>query len=334
MAEFKVMREVWERLEEERLAPWAAKSSQSKGRERTEEPCPFRTCFQRDRDRIIHSRSFRLLKHKTQVLSLPESDHTRTRLTHTLEVSQIARTISRALGLNEDLTEAIALAHDLGHTPFGHAGERVLRALMRERGEDGFHHAEQSLRVVDLLERDGRGLNLTWEVRMGIPEHSKGQVDVRRGFLMEDPSSVEAWVVRVSDSIAYVNHDLDDALGAKIVRIEDVPSKVLDILGETHGKRINTLVSDVVSNSHDGRVIFSDRCIEQIEALRSFLYHSVYMNDSIGSEEPKVRFVIRTLFDRAVDEQGMTPRDAADYISSMTDRYALQLFRRTTEPKA
>lgn len=330
----KVMREVTEQREREWLAPWACRSAESRGRERSEEPCPFRTCFQRDRDRIIHSKSFRRLKHKTQVLSLPESDHTRTRLTHTLEVSQIARTISRALRLNEDLTEAIALGHDLGHTPFGHTGERALRALARERGLEGFHHAQQSLRVVDTLERGGVGLNLTWEVRMGIIQHSKGQVDVRDGFALDDPSSVEAWVVRVSDSIAYLNHDLDDALGAGFLAREDVPRSVLETLGESHGKRINALVNDVVANSGDGKIAFSPAFLEQIETLRSFLYSSVYSNDRVRVEEPKVLFVLRTLFDRAIDVSGMSPRDAVDYISSMTDRYALSLFRETTEPKA
>lgn len=330
----KVMREMTEERERDWLAPWACRSAESRGRERAEEPCPFRTCFQRDRDRVIHSKSFRRLKHKTQVLSLPESDHTRTRLTHTLEVSQIARTISRALRLNEDLTEAIALAHDLGHTPFGHTGERALRQLARARGLDGFHHAAQSLRVVDVLERGGVGLNLTWEVRMGIIQHSKGQVDVRDGFALEDPSTVEAWVVRVSDSIAYLNHDLDDAIGAGFLDRADVPREILDTLGETHGKRINALVNDVVANSDGGEIKFSARFLEQIEALRAFLYGNVYSNARVSVEEPKVLFVIRTLFDRAIDETGMSVRDAVDHISSMTDRYALGLFRSVTEPTA
>ena len=329
-----VYREIWEAHERDWLAPWACRSAESRGRARTEEPCPFRTVFQRDRDRIIHSKSFRRLKHKTQVLSLPESDHTRTRLTHTLEVSQIARTVARALRLNEDLTEAIALAHDLGHTPFGHTGERALRAFAQERGLPGFHHAEQSLRVVDVLERDGRGLNLTWEVRMGIVQHSKGQVDVRDGFHLDDPSSVEAWVVRVSDSIAYLNHDLDDALGAKFLRPEDIPAEILGTLGDSHGKRINALVNDVALNSGEGRISFSAKFLEQIENLRSFLYAAVYSNDSIRQEEPKVLYVLRTLFDHAIDVQGMSPRDAVDEISGMTDRYALQLFRQLAEPQA
>ena len=327
-------REVWEKQEREWLAPWACAAADSRGRERPETPCPIRTAFQRDRDRIIHSKSFRRLKHKTQVLSLPESDHTRTRLTHTLEVSQIARTISRALRLNEDLTEAIALAHDLGHTPFGHSGERVLRELATEQGLPGFHHAEQSLRVVDVLERDGRGLNLTWEVRMGIIQHSKGQVNVRDGFHLKNPSSVEAWVVRVSDSIAYLNHDLDDALGARFLRTEDIPPGILETLGTTHGKRIGALVQDVVANSGERGIRFSGRFLEQIESLRNFLYSSVYSNDSVRREEPKVGLTLRTLFAYALDEMDLDAREAVDRISGMTDRYALQLFRQIAEPKA
>jgi dGTPase len=327
-----VGREAWERHELAWLSPWACPSAKSRGRAREERPCPLRTAFQRDRDRIIHSKSFRRLKHKTQVLSLPESDHTRTRLTHTLEVAQIARTISRALRLNEDLTEAIALGHDLGHTPFGHTGERVLRKLLIECGLPGFHHAEQSLRVVDVLERGGVGLNLTWEVRMGIMQHSKGQVDVRDGFNLASPSSTEAWVVRVSDSIAYLNHDLDDALGAGFVAPDDVPRDILRVLGESHGERIDALVRDVVSCSEEGRVEFSEPFLEQIENLRNFLYVSVYSRESIKKEEPKVAKVIETLFEQATREDGLTPREAADWISGMTDRYAIELFRKIAEP--
>jgi dGTPase len=323
-----VLREAWERQEQSRLAPWACASVRSRGRERDEPPCAIRTVFQRDRDRIIHSKSFRRLKHKTQVLSLPESDHTRTRLTHTLEVAQIARTISRALRLNEDLTEAIALGHDLGHTPFGHTGERILRELAKSHGLPGFHHAEQSLRVVDVLERDGAGLNLTWEVRMGIVQHSKGQVDVRNGFNLENPSTVEAWVVRVSDSIAYLNHDLDDALGAKFLDMSDIPPDILRVLGATHGARIGALVGDVVANSGRGRIEFSAPILEQIESLRSFLFVSVYSHDSIKKEEPRAATIIRTLFESAIEGSGMKPRDAVDWISGMTDRYATELVRR------
>ncbi|MDR1471333.1 MAG: deoxyguanosinetriphosphate triphosphohydrolase [Synergistaceae bacterium] len=325
-------REVWEEHELEWLAPWACPSVRSRGRERDEPQCPMRTVFQRDRDRIIHSKSFRRLKHKTQVLSLPESDHTRTRLTHTLEVAQIARTISRALRLNEDLTEAIALGHDLGHTPFGHSGERVLRQLAVSTGLRGFHHASQSLRVVDRLERDGKGLNLTWEVRMGILQHSKGQVDVRDGFNLENPSSVEAWVVRVSDSIAYLNHDLDDALGALFLRREDIPADVIRVLGSSHGMRIDSLVKDVVAHSDRGRIAFSEPFLEQIENLRQFLYDAVYSHESVKKEEAKVAHVIGALFSHAMSEMGRDPEASVDRISGMTDRYALRLFRAITEP--
>jgi len=325
-------REKWEVRELESLAPWACASSKSRGRAREEAHCPIRTVFQRDRDRVIHSKSFRRLKHKTQVLLLPESDHPRTRLTHTLEVAQIARTISRALCLNEDLTEAIALAHDLGHTPFGHMGERTLAKLAKEDGLGGFHHAAQSLRVVDCLERDGAGLNLTWEVRMGIAQHSKGQVDVRSGFDLADPSTVEAWVVRVSDSIAYLNHDLDDALGAGIVKKSDVPAEILTTLGESHGQRIDALVLDVLACSGEGKISFSDRFLAQIEMLRRFLYDAVYSSEGIKKEEPKVAHVLRTLYEHARCELCLEPENAIDRISGMTDRYALEIFHRIAVP--
>ncbi len=326
------IRERWEERELAWLAPWACASRNSQGREREETPCPIRTVFQRDRDRVIHSRSFRRLKHKTQVLLLPESDHPRTRLTHTLEVAQIARTISRALYLNEDLTEAIALAHDLGHTPFGHMGERTLSELAKSVGLPGFHHAQQSLRVVDLLERNGVGLNLTWEVRQGIVQHSKGQVDVRRGFDLANPSTVEAWVVRVSDSIAYLNHDLDDALGAGIVGVKDVPGEILETLGKSHGQRIDALVRDVIAESGNGQIAFSEKYLEQVEILRQFLYRAVYSSEGIKKEEPKVVHVLSTLFTHALDELDLEPQAAIDRISSMTDRYALQLFHQIAVP--
>jgi len=295
--------------------------------------CSIRTVFQRDRDRIIHSKSFRRLKHKTQVLLLPESDHPRTRLTHTLEVSQIARTIARALRLNEDLAEAIALGHDLGHTPFGHMGERVLRDIAVSEGLPAFHHAAQSLRVVDFLEREGKGLNLTWEVRMGIIQHSKGQIDVRDGFNLEDPSTVEAWVVRVSDSIAYLNHDLDDALGAGLLSKGDVPRAITENLGASHGMRIDTLVKDVITNSDEGRVYFSDPILEQVEVLRNFLNDAVYNHKSIKAEEPKVANIIKFLYEYE-SGAGLEPREAIDEIAGMTDRYALHLFRNLAEPNA
>ena len=327
-------RERWEKRELERLSPYACPAARSRGRKREETPCPLRTVFQRDRDRILHSRSFRRLKHKTQVLLLPEGDHPRTHLTHTLEVSQIARTIARALDLNEDLTEAIALGHDLGHTPFGHMGERSLRDLVTELGLPGFHHASQSLRVVDCLEKNGAGLNLTWEVRMGIVQHSKGQVDVHDGFYLENPSNLEAWVVRVSDSIAYLNHDLDDAIGAGLLKSEDVPSEIVETLGGSHGERIDALVRDVVRESRGGTISFSGPFLKQVERLRHFLYVSVYSNEAIKKEEPKVAHVMRTLFRHAIGELGDSPQGAADRISGMTDRYALQVFKQIAVPSS
>ncbi|MCD8233565.1 MAG: dNTP triphosphohydrolase [Cloacibacillus porcorum] len=243
------IRERWEDIERQILAPQACLSVDSRGRERPEEPCAIRTCFQRDRDRIIHCKSFRRLKYKTQVLLLPEGDHYRTRLTHTLEVSQIARTISRALRLNEDLTEAIALGHDLGHTPFGHMGETVLDRLAKQNGLPGFHHAAQSLRVVDHIEKDGRGLNLSWEVRMGIIQHSKGQVDVRSGYDLTNPTTMEAWVVRVSDSLAYLNHDIDDALRAGLIADDEMTPEMREVISIPNSKRINGMIMDVIENS-------------------------------------------------------------------------------------
>jgi dGTPase len=321
-----VLREIWEKRELEWLAPWACPAAASRGRERAEEPCVIRTAFQRDRDRVIHSKSFRRLKHKTQVFMLPESDHPRTRLTHTLEVAQISRTVSRALRLNEDLTEAIALAHDLGHTPFGHHGERVLNEIALSEGLPPFHHARQSLRVVDVLEREGRGLNLTWEVRMGIVQHSKGQVDVRDGFNLDAPSTAEAWVVRVSDSIAYLNHDLDDAIDAGLIEKGDIPSGVFETLGASHGARIDSLVKDVVSNSGEGRVSFSGRVLEQMEALRNFLNRSVYRHEAIIKEEPKLEGILKFLYGHIREKQDLSARETIDEIAGMTDRYALNLF--------
>ncbi|MDR1138243.1 MAG: deoxyguanosinetriphosphate triphosphohydrolase [Synergistaceae bacterium] len=325
-ADKRSFREIWEERELEWLAPWACPALKSRGREHAEEPCGIRTAFQRDRDRVVHSKSFRRLKYKTQVLMFPESDHPRTRLTHTLEVAQISRTISRALRLNEDLTEAIALAHDLGHTPFGHHGERVLSEIAVSEGLPPFHHAQQSLRVVDMLEREGRGLNLTWEVRMGIVQHSKGQVDVREGFGLDSPSTTEAWVVRVSDSIAYLNHDLDDAINAGFIEKDDIPRGVFEALGASHGARIDSLVRDVVSNSGNGRVSFSERVLEQVEALRNFLYDSVYCHKAIKKEEPRLANILKFLYEYARKEQGLGAREAIDEISGMTDRYAIHTF--------
>jgi len=331
----------WEKIERIILEPCAAFSDASRGRSREEPLCPLRTIFQQDRDRIIHSKAFRRLKHKTQVLLLPEGDHYRTRLTHTLEVCQIARTISRALGLNEDLTDAIALGHDLGHTPFGHMGERVLDRIAKSRGLEGFSHARQSLRVVDCLEKDGQGLNLSVEVRDGILKHSKGQVDVREGFSGGEPTLThEARVVRISDSIAYLNHDLDDAMRAEIVKFGDVPSSVVSRLGSGHGARIGRMVESVVSNSGSDGVNMGSELLGAVEELRSFLYQRVYDSERVLGEEPKVAHVLSTLFEHFeknpaedIDCRGYgSALFALDHISGMTDRYAVALFEKMVLP--
>jgi len=320
-----IIREQWEQIEKQILSPQACLSVNSRGRDKHEEECPIRTCFQRDRDRIIHSKSFRRLKYKTQVLLLPEGDHYRTRLTHTLEVSQIARTIARAMRLNEDLTEAIALGHDLGHTPFGHMGEKVLDCLAKKNGLPGFHHAAQSLRVVDFLEKDGEGLNLTWEVRMGILQHSKGQVDVHKGYELTNPSTLEAWIVRISDSIAYLNHDLDDAIRAGMVQQEGLPPEITEKIGETHSKRINALINDLIDNSSDDGLNFSSDMLQNIENMREFLYKNVYERANAQIENSRVSHVMTALFNYEL-ENGNNAQQAIDFISGMTDRFALQRF--------
>ncbi len=327
---------------EEELSPYAVKSRWSRGRLRWEEPCPIRTCFQRDRDRIIHSKAFRRLKHKTQVFIAPFGDHYVTRLTHTLEVSQIARTIARALGLNEDLVEAISLGHDLGHTPFGHLGEEALDELCPE----GFKHNEQSLRVVDVLENEGKGLNLTWEVREGILKHSK----TRKNFLGggEIPSTLEGQVCRIADVIAYVNHDVGDALRARLVTLNDLPEDALDFLGRTHRERINTLVCDIISSSwwvtrgeeapdrsSPKRAIgLSGEAEKALSTLREFLFERVYEVQRGRNEWAKE--VIRRLYRYFMDNPGRLPveflrpeeeveRAVVDYIAGMTDQYALRM---------
>ena len=325
-------RERTEQIERDTLSPHATLSSQSRGREREEPPDPLRTCFQRDRDRIVHAKAFRRLKHKTQVFLAPEGDHYRVRLTHTLEASQIARTATRALRLNEDLTEAIALGHDLGHTPFGHLGEEALTPFLGRP----FHHSEQSLRVVDYLENDGRGLNLSWEVRDGILNHT---------WSMPAPSTPEAEIVRFADRIAYVNHDVDDAIRAGVLGSEELPADVFEVLGRTHGDRINTLVTDLVERSGDGAEIrLSDEAFRALDALREFMFERVYLRDEARSEQEKAIGLVRALFTHYLDHpeevpeeyhraRGDLPTRIADYIAGMTDRYALRVYERLFLPQ-
>lgn len=317
-----------EELEEEILSERAALSSKSKGRLRAEEPCPVRTAFQRDRDRVVHSKAFRRLKDKTQVFIAPEADHFRTRLTHTLEVCQIARTIARGLRLNEDLTEAIALGHDLGHTPFGHAGEEVLDRIH----PGGFAHNKQSLRVVDVLE-DG-GLNLTWEVRDGILNHP----------WRESPATEEGRCVQIADRIAYVNHDIDDAIRGGIVKIEDLPADAVSVLGSTHGKRINALVTAVIEESLDkAAVSFTGDIRAALMSLRDFLFERVYVGSPAKSEEDKAKGVVEALYCHYCAHPELTggayaasedvQTRACDYVSGMTDRFAIAQFRSAFVPK-
>lgn len=335
------IREQTEEIERQILHPQACLSSKSKGRKRKEKDDLIRTCFQRDRDRIIHSKSFRRLKHKTQVFLAPKGDHYRTRLTHTLEVSQIARTIARALRMNEDLTEAIALGHDLGHTPFGHAGEDVLRDIY----PGGFEHYKQSLRVVDRLEKKGRGLNLTLEVRSGIVKHSKGKGEI---FIARGKSeTLEGQIVRISDIIAYINHDLDDALRAGVLKRSAIPSHIFKA-GETHSKRIDTMVGDVISCSllSDMQEITMSKELQKITyALRDFLYENVYESDSSKREFKKARKILLDLYDYYMehteeiskefskDISGKKERMVCDFIAGMTDRFALAMYEQNFLPQ-
>jgi len=331
-------REQREQLEDQILSPRAAKSAHSRGRERPEEPCRIRPAFQRDRDRIVHCKAFRRLSDKTQVFIAAEGDHYRTRLTHTLEVAQIGRTIARALRLNEDLTEAIALAHDLGHTPFGHAGEAALDAAYRKYDPAaGFHHAEQSLRVVEVLEKDGQGLNLTWEVRDGIRNHSKGMEDFPRDRTA-GPATLEAWVVLFSDRIAYINHDIDDALRAGLITAEMLPPACLTALGRTHGQRITTMVTDVVSHSQEADVAMGEEVTEATNCLKDFLYANVYQRPGLAGENVRVERTIHSLFDLYMERPEEFPggseaarggvralaRAVCDHLAGMTDRFASQ----------
>jgi dGTPase len=292
------------------LSPLAVRSYESRGRNLPEEECRLRTPFQRDRDRIVHSKAFRRLRLKTQVFVDPNGDHFRTRLTHTIETTGIARGVARALRLNEDLVEAIGLGHDLGHPPFGHAGEEALDELLRERGGRGFRHNEHSLRVVERLERDGRGLNLTWEVRDGILKHT-GQ---------DEPETLEGRIVRIVDRVAYINHDIDDAIRAGILSAGDLPSEEIALLGATGSRRIDTLVHDLVETSAqaDG-IAQSEEIGNAMLSLRAFMFDRVYL----VQEHTPIRATVRRIFEDLVDVRGYSIEDATDYLAGMTDRFAL-----------
>jgi len=321
-----------ELLEEQTLVAGAARSAQSRGRERPEPDCPVRTAFQRDRDRIIHCKSFRRLAYKTQTFIAPEGDHYRTRLTHSLEVSQIARTLARALRLNEDLTEAIALGHDLGHTPFGHHGEAALdRALGKVRPGAHFRHYQQSQRVVERLEKEGRGLNLTWEVRDGILHHSKGRDDLPK-VRREIPATLEGQVVMYGDRIAYVNHDIDDALRAGIITAQDLPAAAA-CLGEGSSARLTAMVLDVVQTSQGaGQVRMSRQMLERVNGLKDFLYARVYLVPEAAAAGERAGEMVMALFYRYLEQPALLPRElpaeddlvvrVCDYVAGMTDRFA------------
>jgi dGTPase len=338
------IRQQLEAREREILAPRAAMSADSRGRVRPEPEDPIRPAFQRDRDRVIHCKAFRRLKHKTQVFFAPTGDHYRTRLTHTLEVSQIARSIAKVLRLNEELTEAIALGHDLGHTPFGHAGERVLQELV----PGGFEHYEQSLRIVDVLERDGQGLNLTWEVRDGIARHSKGKHGVPVGAdAAHRASTIEGQVARVADIIAYVNHDIDDAVRAGLLSEEGLPRERVDVLGRTSSERIGRMVTDVVMQTLEGgmtEIRMSEPVLQATIGLRSFLFEAVYENEVATAEFKKAAGILGGLWDRVrerssefldpvvLEREGLDAA-ARDFLAGMTDRYAVHLYEQLFIPK-
>ncbi len=341
MAGYEIRRRLEER--ERLLSPFAAKSYASRGRERPEEPCPLRTEFQRDRDRILHTKAFRRLKHKTQVFIAPQGDHFVTRLTHTLEVAQIARTIARALNLNEDLTEAIALGHDIGHPPFGHAGEEALDELL----PGGFRHAQQGLRVVECLERGGQGLNLTWEVRDGIRYSSKPREDIL-GLGEGTPSTLEGQVVRIADAVAYLNHDVADAIRAGLIAEDDLPSVVKEVLGATPSQRIDTMIRDIVEASWAAtgemgldftpRIVMGEKVREAANALREFLFERVYRWEGRRREWEIAKEVVRALYlyflqnPHQIQSEFVLAEDppwrrAADYVAGMTDHYALETAR-------
>ena len=330
------IREKAELREEQIFSPFASLSKNSRGRDRDEPQCDIRPVYQRDRDRILHCKSFRRLKHKTQVFLTPLGDHYRTRLTHTLEVSQTARTIAQALGLNDNLAEAIALGHDLGHTPFGHSGESALNEVCPL----GFTHFEQSVRVVELLEKKGKGLNLTWEVRDGIFNHRTSG----------NPGTLEGKVVRLSDKIAYINHDIDDAERAGILREEDIPIEYREILGFTIRERLNTLIHDIVRNSEEkADIIMSSHIEEAMQGLRSFMFRQVYRNPKAKGEEARARNMLQELYRYYSRHLEMLPgeyqeliekrnereeRDVCDYIAGMTDQYSINKFSELFIPKS
>ena len=329
------IRESLEKREGEILSGYATLSSYSRGRDRDETPCDIRTSFQRDRDRILYSKSFRRLKDKTQVFLTPDGDHYRTRMTHTLEVAQNARTIARALRLNEDLAEAIAFGHDLGHTPFGHAGERALAAVCPL----GFRHNEQSLRIVECLEKDGEGLNLTWEVRDGILNHN----------LSGTPSTPEGQIVRLSDKIAYIHHDMDDALRGGILKESDLPDDIARVAGRTNGEWLDTFIHDIIVNSADSpRIRMSDQVWDAMQKLREFMFEKVYKNPVAKGEEGKATELVKSLYNwflehpdrmsrlqlKMMDEGVPVERCVLDHISSMTDRYAIARYEEINVPRS
>ena len=328
------IREQLELREIEYLSPYATLSKDSRGRERAEEECDIRPVFQRDRDRILHCKAFRRLKQKTQVFLLPKGDHYRTRLTHTLEVSQNARTIAKALRLNEDLVEAIALGHDLGHTPFGHAGERALDEVCPL----GFQHNEQSVRVVKRLEKQGEGLNLTWEVRDGILNHKSAGT----------PHTLEGQIVRLSDKIAYINHDIDDSVRAKVLREEDLPKEFTEVLGTTYRERINTMVLDIVKHSENlNDIVMSKEVRDAMIGLRKFMFERVYEEPNTKKEEDKIKNIIGPLYEyylihveqlpeynkKMIDKPGDVPVAVCDYIAGMTDHFAIEKYTEIFIPK-
>jgi dGTPase len=305
------------------LSPLAVRSYETRGRAyEEEEECSLRTPFQRDRDRIVHSKAFRRLKHKTQVFMSPQGDHYRTRLTHTLETAGISRTVARALGLNEDLTEAIALGHDLGHPPFGHTGEEALNEILSERFGRRFHHNQQSLRVVEVLERGGRGLNLTAETRDGILHHTGPG----------EPSTLEGKIVRLVDRVAYINHDIDDSIRAGILAVEDLPRGEIDLLGERGSRRVDTLVHDIVEASRDaGDIVQSEAIGRAMLNLRAFMFERVYLGPAADGQRAEATETVRRVFDDLIERpeaippelEGDLPRRATDYLAGMTDRFAL-----------